>query len=92
MLGVFQVNGICPVVLHDVAHWVSHKDCAWVMLPTCIMPEPNIVITTSAVIRMTIAATTTVSVMFTKTPQVIYLCLSFLLNMKETIWWSYGQD
>ena len=37
---------------------------AWVMLVTCVIPVPKIVITTNAVIRITMAATTTVSVMF----------------------------
>ena len=64
MLATSHVIGGLPVALHDASHWVSHNDWACAMLPTLVMPLPKMVMTTSAVIRMTMAATTTVNVMF----------------------------
>jgi len=61
---MFQVIGGVPIELHDALHEVSHMLYADVVLPTVPMDPPNMVMTTSAVIRITMAATTTVRVIF----------------------------
>jgi len=59
-----HVSGIWPVERHDDAACVLQIESAFVSVPTCPMPPPKMVMTTSAAIRMTMAETTTASVVF----------------------------
>ena len=68
ILGIFHVIGGLPVALHVDLHVASHVLLASVSVAILPIDPPNIVITTSAVIKITIAETTMVRVMFIKSP------------------------
>lgn len=59
-----QKAGSVPVTLQDVAKTEEQKDLASVSEPTLTMLLPNMVMTTRAVMSITIAETTTASVVF----------------------------
>lgn len=64
MFFISQVTGFWPVLWHIVINWVEHSVFACDRVATCVMPPENMVMTTSAVIRMTMAETTTANVVF----------------------------
>ena len=63
-MAIFHVMGLIPVALQADSHCDLQNAVASARLLTWLMPPPNMVMTTNAVIRITMAATTTVNVMF----------------------------
>jgi len=64
MFFMSQVTGLWPVLWHIVMNCVAQSVLACDSVPTCVMPPENMVMTTSAVIRITMAETTTANVVF----------------------------
>ena len=69
-VGTFHVSGRLQVDVHADLPWVWQTLWAFVRPPIWPAPPEKMVMTTSAVIRMTIAETTTANVVFIQTTQV----------------------